>query len=227
VATLTRAQAPAEQRRLPVRTRDRRPALAALALLLVLGGALGSALIVYRSGDRVEVLVAADTIQPGQVVDADDFTTASVAADGAGYVVAEARGNFVGTTATYGIPAGTIINREMFLAGTTVPPGADIVGVVLNPQQRPADGVEIGDVVRAFVVPRAESTVGGGEVAGIELVSAALVTEVAGGGSDVMQVSLLVPREVAPTLVAGSAVGQVAVTRLSADTRPVVDFVRE
>ena len=68
---------------------------------------------------------------------------------------------------------------------------------------------------------------GGAEVAGIELVSAALVTEVAGGGSDVMQVSLLVPSQVAPALVAGSAVGQVAVTRLSADTTPVVDFVRE
>ena len=137
MATLTRAQVPAEQRRLPVPTRDRRPALAALALLLVLGGALGSALIVYRSGDRVEVLVAADTIQPGQVVTADDFTTAQVAADGAGYVVAEARSNFVGTTATYGIPAGTIINREMFLAGTTVPPGADVVGLSSVPSSDP------------------------------------------------------------------------------------------
>ena len=53
------------------------------------------------------------------------------------------------------------------------------------------------------------------------------MTEVAGGGSDVMQVSLLVPSQVAPALVAGSAVGQVVVTRLSADTTPVVDFVRE
>src|SRR5687768_16946461 len=58
--------------RLPVPKRDRRPALAALAVLLILAGALGSALIAYRSGDRVDVLVASDDILPGQKIDADD-----------------------------------------------------------------------------------------------------------------------------------------------------------
>ena len=52
--------------RLPVPSRDRRPALAALAILLVLAGALGSALVAYRSGSRVDVLVARHDIGPGE-----------------------------------------------------------------------------------------------------------------------------------------------------------------
>jgi len=228
MATVTRAPGVnGDQRtRLPVPTRDRRPALAALALLLVLGGALASTLLVLRSGDRVEVLVAATDIAPGQTVTADDFTTAQVAADGASFVQAEARDNFVGTSATVGIPAGTLINNVMFQAGTVVPDDADVVGLVLTPQQRPAGPIGQGDVVRLFLVPRGDQLAGSG-AEGSELVSAARVVESVDGGNQGLSLSVLVPSDDASAVVAGSATGQVAVTRLADDTEPVVDFATQ
>ncbi len=141
--------------RLPAPVRDRRPALAALALLLVLGGALASALIAYRSGDRVDVLVARADIEAGEQVDRSDFRVARVAADGAATIEAAAASNFVGTTATGRIPAGTMLNRSMFLASSSIAPtGSLVVGVVLSASQRPAVELRAGDVVRVFLVPR-------------------------------------------------------------------------
>src|SRR4051795_8048453 len=95
--------------RLPVGRRDRRPALAALALLLVVAGALGAALVVYRSGHRTDVLVAAHEIRTGERVTADDFAVARVAADSDLVVPASERAAFVGSFATTTIPAGALI----------------------------------------------------------------------------------------------------------------------
>ncbi|GAA0288642.1 SAF domain-containing protein [Kineococcus aurantiacus] len=105
------ATAGASGTRLPGPVRERRPALIAFGLVLVVGGALGSALVVHRSGDRVDVLVARHDIAPGELLTADDLGTARVAADGAATVPAGALANFVGTYATTRIPADTLVNR--------------------------------------------------------------------------------------------------------------------
>ena len=188
--------------RLPAPVRDRRPALAALALLLVLGGALGSALIAYRSGDRVDVLVARGDIEVGQRVTVADFGVARVASDGGAVVEAAAVGNFVGTRATSRIPAGTLVNSQMFLvADSVVPLRSVVVGVVLSAQQRPALELRAGDVVRVFLVPR---EAGDGAV-GTVLAAAVRVVEVAPGDGDTARLSLLVPEGPAGALVTAAA----------------------
>lgn len=211
--------------RLPAPVRDRRPALAALALLLVLGGALASALIAYRSGDRVDVLVAREDIEVGQIVTEGDFGIARVAADGAATIEAAAARNFTGTSATARIPAGTLLNRSMFLAASTVvPEGSTVIGVVLSASQRPAVELRAGDVVRVFLVPR-ES---GGVTSGTVLASAVRVAEVGlSAGGDTTRLSLLVPEEPATAIVSAAATNSLAVTRLSPDTEPAVDFRTE
>lgn len=210
--------------RLPAPVRDRRPALAALALLLVLGGALGSALIAYRSGNRVDVLVARGDIEVGQVVTGADFGIARVAADGVATIEAAASANFVGTSATTRIPAGTLLNRSMFLSASTVVPLRSLVlGVVLGATQRPAVELRAGDVVRVFLVPR-ETGQGGG--VGTVLASAVRVVEAPGAASgDTVRVSLLIPEDESTTaLVAAAATGSLAVVRLAPETAPAVDF---
>src|ERR1700712_68620 len=108
--------------RLPVQQRDRRAALSALALLLVVAGALGSALAVYRSGHRTDVLVAAHDLTPGQLVTSADFTVARVASDASAHLLpASSRAAFVNSHTLYGIPAGTLLNYTMFVAGSVVP----------------------------------------------------------------------------------------------------------
>lgn len=210
--------------RLPSPVRDRRPALAALALLLVLGGALTSALIAYRSGDRIDVLVAARDLAVGQEIGPADLRVARVASDGAAFIESEAAPNFVGTRATTDVPEGTLLNRTMFLAGSIVPDGAAVVGVVLGAAQRPAEILRAGDVVRVYAVPR--DNVGGG--VGTELAEALRVVEVGGSdGGGSLGLSLLVPPGEAPALVAAAASGAVAVARLAPDTEPLVDFAQE
>lgn len=210
--------------RLPAPPRDRRPALAALALLLVLGGALASGLLAYRSGDRVDALVARDTIDVGQVVTEADFDVVRVAADGSTYISADAARNFAGTTATTTIPAGTLLNNQMFLSGAgVVPPGAAVVGVVLTAQQRPAVELREGDVVRVFLVPRD----GAGLVQGTVLADAVRVAEVAAAAGDTVRLSLLVPADDATPVVSAAATGSLAVTRLAPETVPAVDFRRQ
>lgn len=208
--------------RLPAPVRDRRPALAALALLLVLGGALASALIAYRSGDRVDVLVAREDIEVGQLVTAGDFGIARVAADGAATIEAAAARNFVGTSATTRIPAGTLLNRSMFLAASgVVPLRSVVVGVVLSASQRPAVELRAGDVVRVFLVPRDA----GGVSIGTVLASAVRVAEVGGSaGGDITRLSLLVPEASATAIVGAAATNSIAVTRLAPETLPAIDF---
>lgn len=211
--------------RLPAPVRDRRPALAALALLLVIGGALTSALIAYRSGDRVDVLVAREDIEVGQIVQEGDFSIARVAADGAATVRAAAAGNFYGTSATTRIPAGTMLNNTMFLAASSVqPPGSVVVGVVLSPNQRPATVLRSGDVVRVFLVPREAS----GVVQGTVLASAVRVVDVdTAAAGDTLRVSLLIPEGPATAIVTAAATGNVALTALAPDTLPAIDFRTE
>lgn len=207
--------------RLPAPVRDRRPALAALALLLVLGGALTSALIAYRSGDRVDVLVARGDIEVGQVVQLSDFSTARVAADNVATIPASDARAFVGSTASTRVPGGTMLNASMFLAGNIQPIRTVVVGVVLGSNQYPAGGLRTGDVVRVFLVPQ-DSAAG---VQGTVLLDAVRVAEVEPAlGGDGVRVSLLVPEGPATPVVTAAATGSIAVTKLATETPPSVDF---
>lgn len=222
--TTTTSTVAAGRGRLPVQGRDRRAALSALALLLVVLGALGSALVVYRSGHRTDVLVAADDIRAGQRVDAADFTTARVATDGGNVVRASSEKAFLGAYARTEIPAGTLINDLMFQATNVVPANGVVVGVTVAQNQRPADAIDSGDVVRAFNVPKNSSS--GTPVAGTVLVAAARVVDVSGGGSgaDTITVSLLVTADDAGKLVAAASQGTVSLAVLPKTATPVIDF---
>ena len=211
--------------RLPSPPRERRPALAVLALLLVVAGALGSALVAYRSGDRVDVLVASRDIPIGAEISATDLGIARVAEEGAEVIPADAESNFVGTRATTRIPRGTLLNRTMFLAGDVVPADGVVVGVVLSPTQRPAGTLAAGDVVRAYRVPRSSDGALSGQ-AGTPVLLAARVVEVQAGasGADTVTVSLLVPVQLAGTVVPVAAAGQIALARLPDGVKPPVDL---
>lgn len=213
----------AAQTRLPRRRRDRRAALSALALLLVALGALGSALVVYRSGHRTDVLVAKGDIQVGQRVSASDFETTRVASDGGNVIAASAVSQLDGWHAVTTIPAGTLVNGNMFQKGGLIPSDGVKVGVTLTQDQRPAEGVQIGDVVRAYAV----STTGTSGNVGTsqELVPAARVVSVSDPGSGgTLTVTLLVTQKTAPQLIEAAGQGQVALAELPPSTTLPIDF---
>lgn len=223
----TAARSGAPGNRLPARPRDKRPALALLALLLVLLGALGSALLVYRTANRTEVLVANDTIRQGQSVTADDFGVVEVAYDeGTQLVPAASLPQFVGSNSVTHIPAGAIISPQMFTPSVLAPEGAQLVGVVVPTVGRPADGFEVNDIVRVYatVAPGSQDT-----DEAEELVSAAKVaaTTPVSETRDVLHVTLLLPEDAAAQVISASAAGTAALSILPADTEPVVDWRTE
>ncbi|WP_299519472.1 SAF domain-containing protein [uncultured Serinicoccus sp.] len=225
---MTTATSGANASRLPARSRDKRPALALLALLLVLVGALGSALLVYRTGNRVQVLVASQTIQQGAQVTEDDFNVTEIAfEEGAQVVSAESLPQFVGSQAVSTIPQGSLVSGQMFTPSELAEPGVQQVGVVVASPGRPADAMRAGDIVRVFATAP-ESAVAAAEDAE-QLVEAAKVVAVGPvvDTSDTIHVTLLLPEDAAPAVVAASATGTVALSLLPADTTPVVDWRTE
>lgn len=229
MSTTTAARPGAAGDRLPSRPRDRRPALAILALLLVLLGALGSALLVYRTGERVQVLVAQGPIQQGQVVTADDFSVTEIAFDdGTQVVPAGSLGQFVGSTSVAYVPEGSIISAQMFTTRTLAPPGAEQVGVVVASVGRPSSAVQVNDIVRVY---RTDPSGAASEAAADaeQLVSAAKVVGVGPvlETRDTVHVTLLLPEDAAPSVIAASAAGTAAVSVLAADTAPDVDWRTE
>ncbi|MCW2758238.1 MAG: putative rane protein [Nocardioidaceae bacterium] len=215
--------------RLPAARRDRRPALAALAVLLILLGALGSALVAFRSGDRVSVLVAAQDIKVGQQVEASDFASVKVAGNEANLVSAGSVRDYVGSTAMVGVPEGTPINAQgMFTKSDIIPNGAEEVGVVVTTKQRPGAVPQVGDVVRLYFVTNdtEQSGAAKGDFApGDPVVDGARVTDVSsGGGVDARSITLLVKESEAGVVAALGASSNLAITILPRDTQPEVDY---
>lgn len=213
-----------ERGRLPVAPRDRRPALAALALLLILVGALGSALLVFRSGDRAEVLAARDDIAFGQTVTRADFRVVRAAADAESVIEADLVENFVNTRAITAIPAGTLLNNEMFSLRPQdlTPEGGENVGIVIDPSQRPAEIPEPGDIVRIYVVASGNSDI---NRANPVLVQAARVIDRGrGAGAGTTSITVLVRSSIADEVTNFAASGNLAVTVLPKDTEPSIDI---
>lgn len=216
--------------RLPVPARDRRPALAALAVLLIFGGALTSGLIAFRSGERSDFLVLAHDVRPGQRLQATDLAVARIAGTGAKAVPASRRARVIGEYATTRGFAGTLLTSDMVEPRPAVPGGSAVVGLTLDASQAPAGGVALGDVVRVLLVPQ-RGTDGSSRV----LVSAARVVgdgaarAASGGGvgslpmsSNGTTVSVLVPQGQAAAVAAASAQRQAAVIQLPPSTKPAI-----
>jgi hypothetical protein len=226
--TLKAGSAPARGR-LPVAPRDKRPALAALAALLILVGALGSALVAFRSGERVDVLVARHDLEMGQRITREDLGSARVAADGGATIDAAALENFVGSYAAGPVPAGTLLNRLMFVdVSDVVPSGAQRVGLVVDVGRRTTVQPATGDVVQLIYVSGSGGQPVGNLSPGDVVVEAARVTDVgSGGGSGSTSLSVLLQDSDAGTVADLASANSLAVTVLPSDTEPVVDLVTE
>ncbi|MGI3201860.1 hypothetical protein ACRJ4W_32515 [Streptomyces sp. GLT-R25] len=137
--------------RLPSPPRERKPALAALAVLLILVGALGATMLVLRAGDRVEVVKVTADIQAGQPV-GDNVESVLVADDaGINYVRWSQVDTLKKLKAKSTIYKGTLVIGEMFGTEASLQSGKAVVGLSLKEGQYP-EGIEVGDLVAAYQV---------------------------------------------------------------------------
>ncbi|MEU1262828.1 hypothetical protein ABZ839_10765 [Streptomyces cellulosae] len=138
--------------RLPTPPRERKPALAALAVLLILVGALGATMLVLQAGDRIEVVKITEEIPAGQAVDDSNTTSVMVAEDpGIHYVKWSQLDALKKLKAVTTIPKGVVAVGEMFGEEAKVPEGKALVGVSLKEGQYPA-GLKSGSTVAAYRV---------------------------------------------------------------------------
>ncbi len=139
--------------RLPTPPRERRPALAALAALLVLAGALGATVLVLRAGDRVEAVRITERVPAGERVPASAMDSVLVAEDSSvNYVPWSQRQQVADDLrASTDLVAGTVLVGEMLTGEESLPQDEVLIGVSLQPGQYPA-GLEAGDSVAAYWV---------------------------------------------------------------------------
>ena len=129
-------------------TRQRRPGLAAVGLIVVLGMGAVFGWLYTTAGEKTPVVVMAREVPVGQVIERADLSTVDVA----GSVTAIAGTNLssaVGQRAAVGLIPGTLLQRGMLTRADPIPAGRVQVGVALKAGQLPADGVNAGDKVAA------------------------------------------------------------------------------
>ncbi|MFJ6798529.1 hypothetical protein [Streptomyces sp. NPDC091268] len=206
--------------RLPSTGRERKPALAALAVLLILVGALGATVLVLRAGERIEVVRISQDVPAGKSVTDATMTSVMVADDPAvHYVKWEQRGALTKLQAKTTLVKGTIAIGEMFSEGKGLPDGKAYVGLSLKDGQYPA-GLKAGDHVSAYRVgsdsakPSGSSAGAGGDTNTLLVRDARVNDVIVGDGKSISSGSLPVTvmvaaNEIAP-LTQAAAAGQVA-----------------
>ncbi|MEU9830300.1 hypothetical protein AB0D67_02050 [Streptosporangium sp. NPDC048047] len=202
-------------RKLPVPPRERKPALAALAVLLILGGALATTLLVMRSGDRVSAIVISQQVGAGQPFTEAVMRETQIADTGVGYVAWADRALVAQNFARVTLLPGTLLTRDMVVsASRELGPGKAQVGLSLKPGQMPGT-LERGDRVQVIYVP---SRGGGGNATSRVLAPNALVHQVGGSGQTQGRtsglVTVIVDSTISPTVAAYASSGEIALAEL-------------
>ncbi|MCQ4080729.1 hypothetical protein NGB36_08960 [Streptomyces sp. RB6PN25] len=220
--------------RLPVAPRERKPALAALAVLLILVGALGSTVLVLRAGNKIQAIKIIAPVAQGQSIPSSAITEVDVASGtGINYVPWSQRNELSGFRAATTLVPGTALVGEMLTQQSGLASGKVLVGLSLKDGQYPP-GLKAGDTVAAYLVSTSgstdsgaasgsssgpgsgktssSSTAGGGNLlaASATVQSATPSTDSNGVSSGNLPVTLVVDQSDAPALAQAASAGQVA-----------------
>ena len=167
-----RPTAPAN-RRAPRAARERKPGLAALALLLIVGGALGAAYLVVQNGHRVAAIEITQPLGAGQRIPPNALREVEIAPGaGLGYVPWSEAGQVTQFYAATAIPSGTLLSGAMVARTNNLAAGKAVLGLALKDGQLP-DGLQAGDRVNVYEVSDAAQSYPG--TAGSVLATDAMV----------------------------------------------------
>ena len=220
--TWPEATAPSS-RRLPTARRERKPALAAFALLLIIGGALAAGLLVVQSGKRVTAIEISQQVGAGQRIPLGAMQQIQVASGtGLDYVPWTESGQVARFYAATMIPPGTLLTGAMVARVSGIAAGRDILGLALKDGQLPAQ-LKAGDHVGLYAVSgQAGGSAGCPRAGGAALTGDAVIVSVltpangslAGSSSGTTDVTVAVSPADAGAVACGAAAGNVAVVVL-------------
>ncbi|WP_448620407.1 SAF domain-containing protein [Geodermatophilus sp. URMC 65] len=197
---------------LPPPRRRRRPALLALALAMVVLGALGAAYLATSLGQTSPVIAVAREVPWGQTVTAADLVEARVSVDPALAPIPYAeRDQVIGLVAASTLTPGSLLTREALTEQPLPPAGQQLVGVGVSAVQLPTTPLRPGDDV--LLVPVAGSG-GSGAPAAVgtpRTVPATVVRSGSPGTDGLRVVDVLVDAADGPDVAARAAAGLIAI----------------
>lgn len=126
-------------------TRERRPALAALAVLLILGGSLASAWLAVRAGNREEFVQIRTEVDQGVEISRDDLTTVELPEDYQDAVPASQLDEVVGRYSAVAFVPGQVLVGTMVSDEDGIPTDTEVVSTEVSPQE--ASTYQIGSGV--------------------------------------------------------------------------------
>ena len=210
-------------RRLPTARRERKPALAAFALLLIIGGALAAGLLVVQSGKRATAIEIIQQVGAGQRIPLGAMQQIQVASGtGLDYVPWAEASQVTRYYAATTIPPGTLLTGAMVARASAVAAGREVLGLALSGGQLPAQ-LRAGDQVRVYAVSsQAGGSAGCPGTAGAALTGDAIVLSVltpgngslAGSSGGTTDVTVAVSPADAGAVACDAAAGNVAVAVL-------------
>jgi hypothetical protein len=139
-------------RRVPSAPRERKPVLAALAVLLVAGGALGAGFLVTQNAKRVAAIEIVSQVGEGQQIPQAAMQEVQIASGtGVNYVPWSEVGQVARFYAANAIPPGTLLNGAMVIRASGVTVGKDVLGLALKDGQLPGN-LQISDHINIYDV---------------------------------------------------------------------------
>ncbi|MEV0619375.1 hypothetical protein AB0I81_39075 [Nonomuraea sp. NPDC050404] len=200
-------------RGLPSPARERKPALAALAVLLILGGALATMVLIMRADERVSAILITKRIGAGQALDPGSMRETRVVEDGVTYELWAHREQVSRTVAAATLLPGTVVTTDMTVAwNQELVPGKARVGLALKPGQMP-NAVQAGQRVQVVLV-QSGGTGATGQGYRVLAQSALVESSVVSNNRATAEVTVVVDGSVAPEIAAHASAGRIVITEL-------------
>ncbi len=195
---------------LPPPRRRRRPALLALAVSMVVLGALGATYLATSLGQTSPVIAIAREVPWGQPLTAADLVEARISADPALEPIPYVdRNQVIGLVAATTLKPGSLLTRDALTDQRLPAPGQQLIGVGVPPVQLPATPLRAGDDV--LLVPVAAGSVPATTEGAASAVEATVVQTGAPGTDGLRVVDVLVDAADGPDVAARAAAGLIAI----------------
>jgi hypothetical protein len=184
-------------------TRERRPALAALAVLLIAGGAVLAGWLALRQSQTESYLYISEQVDKGEQVTAQALGSTELPADGVPYILESDIDEVVGSYAQVDLVPGTALTRSMLGDEPELAQGSQMIGLSLEPGFA-VDDLSSGDPVTVVLMNP------NGTTHTPEQITSGIVRDVERSDTGGALVSVEVDRECAAVFAVGAAQGDVA-----------------
>lgn len=136
--------------RLPSTSKRRRPAIAALAALLIVGGALIAGVLAVRMDERVSVVQVKDDIGVGSLITKDNLVQTRVSGDSLNVIPADQAQSILLSKKVYAkvnLVKGQLLDPKQVTEKAPIGDDKATVGVILTDGRAPVGGLNAGDEV--------------------------------------------------------------------------------